>query len=216
MEIDIPSIFFLTNHTFIRNPSVDSFVAENNMDIFLSQFVVYSVGLIDSERIVHALRFLKQCQSPGVTSYLIEWYNVATFSKNELLYQPPNKFDSVTFWVHSGVALRKNFFLFQDRMSLYKSTFLYDKKREQYFRLVHLLPFLKLEQEVSICYPMYSDVNKIFLNNHRKKKNKKIQPDYNQLSLKKNLQKILKVNNSFSYIQKRHPRLFEEIIKITN
>lgn len=215
MNIDFACISYLSNQSFLRNPSVDAFVSENNFVIQLEKYIVYCVGLIENKRIVHAMRFIKQYKSPGVTSYYIEWFNVAKYTYTELLYQTPN-IESTKFWVHSGVALRKNFFQFQDRMSLYKSTFLYDYKRGQYYRIIHLLPWINLDIASTVTKPMYSEVNKIFLHNHRKKKQKVPDINYNLISLKKHCQKLIANHNSFHYLEKSHPRLFEELNKIIN
>lgn len=215
MNFDFQCVSYLSKQSFLRNPSVESFVMENDMLIDIQKYVVYSVGIINNQRIVHALRFIKQYQSPGVTSYYIEWFNVACYPCFSFNYQHPT-IESVKFWVHSGVALRKNFFLYQDRMNLYKSTFLYDSKRGQYYRLIHLLPYIKLDFAIQIKSPMYSEVNKIFLHNHRKKKQKASSVNYNLLSLKKQCLKMIHSHNSFGYLEKSHPRLFEELTKIIN
>jgi|694.fasta_scaffold24604_3 hypothetical protein len=215
MNFDFQCVSYLSNQSFLRNPSVEAFVIENNMVIDIQKYVVYSVGIINNLRIVHALRFIKQYQSPGVTSYYIEWFNIASYPCSSFIYEHP-PIETVKFWVHSGVALRKNFFLYQDRMNLYKSTFLYDIKRGQYYRMIYLLPYLKLDFVTHIERPMYSEVDKIFLHNHRKKKQKAASLNYNLISLRKQCLRVIHCHNSFGYLEKSHPRLFEELTKIIN
>lgn len=215
MNFEIECVEYLTNHSFIRNYSIESFVKENNFSIVLSNYIVFSVGLISQKRIVHAIKFLAQCQSPGVTSYYIEWFNNACFSNDELFHSL-NQLESVKFWVHSGVALRKNFFLFEDRMSLFKSTFLFDTKKRCYYRLIHLQPYFHLDSIASICSPMYSAADKILHSGQRKKKSQRPTKNFRLSILQKNLRKVIKHCNTFNYLEESHPRLFEEVTKIIN
>jgi hypothetical protein len=213
--MNIHSIEYLSNHSFIRNYSIENFVRENNFQIELSNYTLYSVGIIQNIRIVHMIKILGQCPSAGVTSYYIEWFNVASFSVDELIYKS-EEIQSCSFWVHSGVALRKNFFLFEDRMSLFKSTFLFDPRSKCHFRLAILQPYLKINSTLNIHSPMFSSPCKIFLSGHRKNKATRPIKNYKLHSLQKNLKKVLKLNNTFSYLEQSHPRLFEEITKIIN
>jgi hypothetical protein len=213
MEVDKGCLSYLTNHSFIRNEAIESFVEENNFSIELEKFIVYCVGNIDGERIVHAIRIKGRSSSPGVTSYLIEWFNVACYPIDSF---DCNSLDSVTFWVHSGVALRKNFFLFEDRMCLVKSSFIFDQKRNSYYRLFFLTDFMKINMLSNYNCPIYSSSNKISFSNKRPKKEKDDVSDTKLIKLKKSLRKVMKSCNSFGYIEKTYPRLFKELISVIN
>lgn len=213
MEININCLRYLSNHSFIRNENVEDFVIENNQEIIVSRFLIYCVGIINSERYVHVIKIIGQTSTPGVTSYLIEWFNTACRPLNEF---HSSLIESVQFWVHSGVALRKNFFLFEDRMSLLKSSFIFDNKRKQYYRMSNLLPYLQANYIDNTNYPIYSSPTKISFASKKSKKVKSASIDQKNLVLKKNLKKVIKSCNSFGYIENHHPRLFEEISKIIN
>ena len=104
-------ITFLATHQFIRNFSVESMIENNNDHFLKNNLIWYCVGTIENKRYVHCIQFLKKTPRPGITSYLIRWYNTAPFS-NLPLDSIPQRFDYTEFWFHSGVALRKNFFIF--------------------------------------------------------------------------------------------------------
>lgn len=213
MEIREECLHFLSNHNFIRNFSVEQFILENNFQFDISNYVIYCVGLIENQRIVHVVKFLGQNNSPGVTSYYIQWFNVACFPIGGLI---KHEMDSVCFWVHSGVALRKNFFLFQDRMSLLKSSFIYDAKRDNYYRLVNLVNYLKPNIIENINTPIYSSITKFSFPMKKTRKQSITTKDKKLLQLQKSLRKTVKNCNSFQYLEKTHIRLFEEITKIIN
>lgn len=215
MAININCLEYLMEHSFIRNVCFEKFVERNNFQIQLSNLVCYCVGIIDETRIVHAIRIIGQSAPPGVTSYYVEWFNTATYTLKDL-QQKNIEFDSTCFWVHSGVALRKNFFLFDDRMSLMKSTFIYDERSYCYYRLACLLPFLKFEYIPSERFPIYSSPVKIYFTIRRNKKNAKVVPNKKQANLQKALKKVMKIHNSFHYLEKEHKRLFEEISNVIN
>ena len=215
MEVNIECIDYLMQHSFIRNVCYEDFVERHNFQIKLSDITCYCVGIIDNQRIVHAIRIIGQSAPPGVTSYFIKWFNTATYTWNEIMNNEI-QFDSTMFWVHSGVALRKNFFLFDDRMSLMKSTFIYDSYSESYFRLACLLPFLQFEYMPSDKYPIYSSPIKIYFTVKRVKNGIKNIPNKKRSNLQKTLKKVVKIHNSFHYLEKEHKRLFEEIQNIIN
>lgn len=215
MEVDVDCIEYLTQHSFIRNVCFENFVERSNFQIKLSHQICYCVGIINNQRIVHTIRIIGQSPPPGVTSYFVEWFNSATYTLNELIDKEV-QFDSVNFWVHSGVALRKNFFLFDDRMSLMKSTFIFDRQSHCYYRLACLLPFLQFEYMPSDKYPIYSSPVKIYFTVKRVKKATKSIPNKKRINLQKALRKVVKIHNSFHYLEKEHKRLFEEINNIIN
>lgn len=215
MEVNIVCLDYLMQHSFIRNVCFEDFVERHNFQIKLSDFICYCVGIIDNQRIVHAIRILGQSPPPGVTSYFIQWFNTATYTWDEIMNNEI-EFESTSFWVHSGVALRKNFFLFDDRMSLMKSTFIYDKHTHSYYRLACLLPFLQFDYTPSDKYPIYSSPIKIYYTIKRPKKLNKAVPNKKRSNLQKALKKVVKIHNSFHYLEKEHKRLFEEINNIIN
>lgn len=213
MEIRFECLRYLTNHNFIRNSAVENFVLENNFAIEIAKHIIYCVGIIDGQRIVHVIKIIGQNNAPGVTSYLIEWFNVACTPLDEF---DLSTIDSVTFWVHSGVALRKNFFLYEDRMSLLKSSFIYDSKRNSYYRLVNLSEYIVPNVHLNIQCPIYSSVSKISFPVKRTKKLATVIVDKRLSQLQKSVRKTMKSCNSFRYLEKNYPRLFEEMSKIIN
>lgn len=220
--IDFKHIEYLTKNSFLRNVFCSEFIQENNFRVNLSQYFCYCVGIIQGERIVNVVKILHQHRSPGVTSFLIQWYNVSCFKLDELAKMNLiEDLESVTFWVHSGVALRKNFFIYDDRMSLLKSTFIFDEKRNQYYRLHHLQPYTFNEQLHPLNSPIYSSVNKTTFaarrtNIREKYDENKSNEDLPIKALKKTLRGVLKEHNSFSYIETKYPRLFKEISIVIN
>lgn len=215
MSVNIECVEYLIKHSFIRNVCYEDFVERHNFQIHLSDITCYCVGIIDNQRIVHAIRIIGQSPPPGVTSYFVQWFNNATYTLSELA-KVDEEFESTFFWVHSGVALRKNFFLFDDRMSLMKSTFIYDKQSNSYYRLACLLPFLHFDYMPSDKFPIYSSPVKIYFTVKRAKKSLKNIPNKKRANLQKALKKVVKIHNSFHYLEKEHKRLFEEIQNIIN
>lgn len=201
-------ISYLRTHQFIRN-----FSANHLYDVRkwqdMSVHVWYCVGIIQGERYVHCIRFLKKSPKPGITSYCIEWFNTAPFSHLSR-HEMPTHFESVRFWVHSGVALRKNFFLFEDRMSLIRSTFFYDEETKLYYRMSALLHYLEIPDEIPRQIQIYTSSNKCYCFQKRIKKRK-----FDEESKKKNhfvlsLKKFVENHNHRRYMELHYPKLFEE------
>jgi hypothetical protein len=223
-EINKQCIEYLSKNSFVRNYSCNEFVFEKNFEIHLHNLYCYCVGIVDKQRIVHVIKILNQKCSPGVTSYYIEWYDIACYTLEEIFEMDLElSIKSIKFWVHSGVALRKNFFLYEDRMSLLKSTFIYDRKRNLYYRLNNLLPYINQNKSMTLNknVPIFSSLQKVTYITKKtkdlnKKNNKQSNEDIQLISLQKTLKKLTSNFNSFGYLERNHLRLFKEINIIIN
>lgn len=140
---EFEKIHFLKNNHFIRNPSIDEFVKRLDFKINLTNYICYNVGYIDNVKLIQSFQIIGVCTT-GIQYYKIRWWNTAfSLSDDEIKLQ-----STADFWVHSGVALRKNFFLFEDRFSLFRSSFLYDPLCGSFFRLFTLQDFLHIDELV--------------------------------------------------------------------
>jgi hypothetical protein len=201
-------IHFLANHSFIRNYNA-SHLFDTNVWKDTDIFIWYCVGIIYRKRYVHCIRFLKKSPKPGITSYLIEWFNTAPYSQldqNEI----PLHFDSVQFWVHSGVALRKNLFLFQDRMSLIRSTFYFDECTKLFYRMSVLLQYLNISEEIPRQVRIFTSFNKYYYFQKRNKKRKFDENEKKRTDFLKALRKFIENHNHRHFIETNYIKLFEE------
>lgn len=209
MEIfpNIECIHFLRTNVFIRNPSIDSFCARYNYQIPISNFICYNVGFINGEKHVQSFRILSNL-STGINSFYIQWWNtVFVFQEEDI----PN--ESVQFWVHSGISLRKNFFLFEDRFSLFRSSFIFDEKNKIFFRLFLIEKFFHYEKN-NIPTLIYTTPSKWFLFRPRKSNGIRKRNNHKQKELIKYLKLILRECNFQNCLETLHPSLFKEIKKI--
>lgn len=201
-------IHYLANHHFIRN-----FSAAHLYDIQkwkdVNFIIWYCVGVIEGKRYVHCIRFLKKSPKPGITSYFIEWYHTSVYSQCKK-HEIPSHFESIRFWVHSGVALRKNFFLFEDRMSLIRSTFFFDEETKLFYRMSVLLPYLQIPEEIPKQVHIYTTLNKYYCFQKRTKKRKYDDEFKKRNELVKSLKKLIENHNHHHFIECNYPKLFEE------
>lgn len=203
-------IHFLATHQFIRNYSVDPLL-ERGDDIFLKNDMIwYCVGTINNKRYIHCIKFLKRTPKPGISSYFIEWFKTASYS-NEPIEEIPLHFESISFWVHSGVALRKNFFLFQDRMSLLRSTFYYDIHTNTFFRMASLLPYLQIPEEIPNHVIIYTSEEKRYQYQKRSKKTISNQNIKRHHEFRKQLKKFCCCHNLNRFLENEYPKLFHQI-----
>lgn len=211
---DNERIQYLAKTNFIRNPSTDELLRCNDFEIDLTSYICYCVGIIEEKRYVHCIQILSKTPSPGITSYQIKWWNTACYCLND--NNDEVQYEATSFWVHSGVALRKHFFLFQDRMSLIRSTFIYDSNTEQYYRICSLTPYLYIPIISPNGMPIYTSPKKTYCYHKVIKKGECEVRNKQRYNTKKYLKKFVKQFNHFSFLEEEYPRLFEEIIKITD
>jgi len=209
MEPDLACLDYLTKNSFIRNFSFDRLLERSNNTIPLQNFVCYTVGLVGSKRIIHAFRFLFQSPHSKIKSYYIQWWNTASFEEiddNTIL-------ESICFWIHSGMTLRKNFFLYDDRMSLFRSTFIYDPSSCNYYRLSAMTNFLSIPNQSNFQKQIFTAPGKFYY--YHKKIRPHVETNNNpfKVEIMNLLKKILCKKNLVSHLQSTSPRLFEEIIK---
>jgi hypothetical protein len=201
-------ISYLATHPFIRNHSAphlfsQSYWKDTNFHVW------YCVGIIEGKRYVHCIRMLKKTPKPGITSYFIEWFNTAPYS-NSPLSKIPKHFDSCCFWVHSGVALRKNLFLFQDRMSFIRSTFYYDSETCLFYRMSLLITYLDNNEAIPTQLKIFTSVEKWYIYQKRIKKRKYDDSLRKKNDCIRNLKKFIEHNNHHHFLEETYPKLFEE------
>ena len=208
-------IQYLTKTNFIRNYPIDDLLRNNHYEIKLTDFICYCVGIMGGKRFVHAIKILSKTPSPGITSYEVSWWDTASYCLNDELPDEVS-YESVCFWVHSGVSLRKHFFLFDDRMSLIRSSFIYDEVTDHYYRLCSLLPYVYIPIVTPTGKTIYTAPSKTYLYQKViKKGSNELQKRRND-DVKKYLKKFVKQFNHFDFLEKDYPRLFEEVIKIVD
>jgi hypothetical protein len=206
---DIDCLIYLSQNSFIRNFPFEKFLEKNNNNIQLQNFICYTTGVADGKRIVHAFRFIAQSSNSKIKSYLIEWWNTAIHS----VYFPHTEFTSIQFWVHSGMTLRKNFFLYQDRLSLFRSTFIHDLRSGNYYRLSYLNHFISIPEINNYQAQIFSQPGKYY---YQLKQRTKMISEYKspvEKEIKKLLEKIIKKKNLALYLKKSSSVLFQEIQK---
>jgi len=198
-------IEYLRNNHFIRNLRIDTICEKYDFQIPINEFVCYNVGLINGKKYVQSFQIIARFVT-GINSFLIKWWNTA-FCDNDFCYE--NTY--CQFWVHSGISLRKNFFLFEDRFSLFRSSFLYDQRQRVFYRLFTLEKFFKCPEIIPLS-KIYSSPCKYFLYKPHPCRGK---PKRNQSKkeLKKYLNLILKECNYQNSLQREYPSLFLEINK---
>jgi hypothetical protein len=215
MNPDNERIQYLVNTSFLRNFPIDDFLKNNHYEIDLTLFICYCVGIINGKRYVHPIQMLSKTPSPGITSYEIKWWNAASTCRDTTLPNE-NEYDSFSFWSHSGVALRKHFFLFEDRMSLIRSTFIYDSITDRYYRLCSLLHYLYIPIVSPTGKSIFTSLTKNY-SYQKVAKSKSNETNRKQKEdVRKYLKKFVKQFNHYNFLDKEYPRLFEEIIKITD
>lgn len=198
-------IRFLMNHSYFKNFPPAPLLSDYNYQFPLHEFICYCVGYIDGYRTVQCIRILNKIPSNKISSILIQWYS-PNFEENK----------SCQFWVNSGVCLKYNFFKFEDKLSFFRSTFIYSPKLNQYFRLSSLYHFLVIPErqpknELIFHAPQKSYLYKKNLHtsienvNERKKK-----------EVKKTCQSFLKKHNLANFLQTNFPNLFYELEQIVH
>ncbi len=209
MQPDLLCIESLTEKNFIRNIPFDRFLERNGNSISLNNHICYTVGIASEKRVVHAFRFVGQSPNSKIKSYLIEWWNVVTFpTLNENC-----EIESIQFWVHSGMTLRKNFFLFDDRLSLFRSTFIYDRNAGYYHRLINIMPFCVIPEISNYQQKVYTSPGKFSVPFKMSRVPALIAKNPCDEEVKKHLRKITKSRNLIKRLEKVSPQLLSEIEK---
>lgn len=201
-------ISYLSTHSYLRNYSA-THLQSLNWWKDTNVYIWYCVGIIDGKRYIHCIRLLKKSPKPGITSYYIQWFNTAPYS-HVPVSEMPSTFDSVFFWVHSGVALRKNFFLYEDRMSLIRSTFYYDSETKLFYRMSYLLAYLSIPEEIPRQVRIHTNSTKFYCYQKRAKKRKYDDDSKKKTDFVKALKKFIDAHNQLNFVHNSYPKLFNE------
>lgn len=200
-------ILYLQQNAFIRNISFEALLDRHNNQIPLETYMCYTVGLVDSKRVVNAFQFLYQSTNTKIKSYYIRWWNTAAHPA--IHFQ--TEFESIEFWVHSGMTLRKNFFLYDDRMSLFRSTFIYDPSVSYYFRLININDYISIPLKSNYQQQIFTSPTKFNYNFKHSQTQIKIAHEIERKQIVKILGKIVGTRNLKRHIEKVSPSLFSEI-----
>lgn len=161
---DVDCIHFLINNSYHKNPDSSFILQDFNLKIPISEFIIYCVGFINDYRKVQCIRILQKKPSDKITTMKIEWfdpsYNYKDKSLNGVNQPYPNK---VTFWVNSGVCLKKFFFLYEDKLNLFRSAFIYYSRMDQYMRLSSIYEYLDIPQLNPIGETVYNAPLRFFI-----------------------------------------------------
>jgi len=214
MNPSIKLINILLASQTIRNECFSAFLEHNNFIIDLRNFICYTIGNAENKRIVNCFSFIGQSNSDKMCNYLVKWWNTATFKD----YSDDQKFECIEFWVHSGMALRKAFFNYEDKMSLFRSTFIYDEINKKFYRLVNLNSFIHIPIISNYNCFIFSSENRYYLNQKEEKKNKQKRKCKNLqlIEIQKKFIKLLKNKNYSSFIRVTNIKLFNELHNFIN
>lgn len=207
MEPEIECILYLINHTYIRNLPYEKFLEKKNHVLQLQNYICYTTGIAGGKRIVHAFRFIHESSNSKIKSYHIQWWDTAAHEH----IHTHSQFQSICFWVHSGMSLRKNFFLYEDRLSLFRSTFIHDPVSGFYHRLSALSSFINIP-EISNCnQQIFSSPGKYYF--HQKIPRPILGPTIDPIlrEIQRHLSKLLSRKNINIYLRKSFPQLYQEI-----
>lgn len=215
MEPNYNLINYLINSNCIKNYCSYNFAERNNFKINLTDFICYTLGNSNNRKYVNCFKFLGESCNYKLKNYYIRWWNSGCFEdidQNVI-------FDYVDFWVHSGMTLRKNFFNYEDRMSLFRTTFIYDELTQTFFRLSQLSSFIVIPEMIIFKNIIFSSPEKYYYIEKIKKNKKEIKKSNKNKQLEeiqKKLNKII-VNKNYKYlIKKYNNKLFEELENFIN
>lgn len=212
MVPDYFCIQFLQQNSFIRNISIDRLLDKHNNVIPLHNYICYTVGIVDSKRVVNAFQFLFESSNTKIKSYYIRWWNTAAFETISFR----TEYESIDFWVHSGMTLRKNFFLYEDRMSLLRSTFIYDPSSSYYFRLINLIDYILIPPKSNYQQQIYTSPSKFSYNYKHNSTKSKENTSIEEKQIAKILKKLIQSRNLKMHLEKVSPSLFHEINRYIN
>lgn len=211
MQPEIEHLNYLINRPTLRNFCSYDFLERHNFQINLANYICYTIGNSNNQRYINAFQFIGECSCHKLKNYYIRWWNTAEFDE----YNKYSHFDSIQFWVHSGMTLRKNFFIYDDRMSLFRTTFIFDPLSKLFFRLSYIIayifiPFLSSVNNFIFTTPeKHYFCRKITQKENKRKTHIKIDPQINELQ--KKFSKIIKNKNYSRTIRKHNIKLFEEL-----
>lgn len=207
------NFLFLLNTYSIRNHSPAPLCKRFHYKIPISTFYCYSVGIINGIKRIQIFKIINQLVT-GIKTYKIQWWNTAF---TEYSYINLNESEAVCFWVHSGGSLKKNFFLFEDKLNIFKSTYIFDRENSQFFRLMSLQNYFYFEEKIEkINEYIYTSPHKV----HKQKKitEKRLKNNKNKEihQIKKISSKLLNDYNMRNCLINQFPVLFKELDRIYN
>lgn len=130
-ELEDKTLNYISNYLadyYVHNKNPQSFLSHYHYSIPLHEFQCFAYGNQGDQRTIHPIRILKILQNRCRLHYYIQIES------------------SEPIWIHDTICLRKYFFEFQDKTSFFRSTFLYDPRSQDLFRLQSILPFLFCER----------------------------------------------------------------------
>jgi len=211
MKPNFRNLNYLIKNNFIRNQTLDNFIESNNNSIELKNFICYTKGLIDDIVVVQAFSINKS-YTTGIQSYEITWWNTFCIDSQEEI----NNIEPITFWVHSGMSLRKNFFMFTDRFNLFKSTFIFDKITGVSYRLFEIKEYLNFNEFLPVNTKIFNNPTKFFIFKKINRKRNISRKRKSPTKLIKLLLLIKKKCNFQNCLTRHYPKLLIEIDKIIN
>lgn len=222
---DHECILYLLDQKYIRNELPTHILRDHGYRFPLHLFCCYCVGMVEGEKNVECIQFIMKTHSEKITQMSIRWFH------------PTHRKKYVTLWVNSGASLKKNFFLFTDKLNFFRSTFVYYPEMQTYFRLSSLLDYIELPlwnstDEKESYQKIYQTPFKFSLlcsalylqsrQSTKKRKNvKKIQEANEHKGKRLKREKLFRKNieriarNDFDYfMHRKYPELFQEINRI--
>lgn len=205
-------LFLLTSYS-IKNHSPAGVCQRYDYKIPISNYYCYSVGSINGTKRIQIFRIINQLVT-GINTYKIQWWNTAF---TEYSYINLDESESVCFWVHSGGSLKKNFFLFEDKLNLFKSTYIFDRESSQFYRLMVFQKYFYFEEKIlKITDYIYTD----YCKKHKQKviTEKRIKNIKNKgcIQIRKIANKLLNDYYLRNCLINQFPDLFREFHKIVN
>jgi hypothetical protein len=204
VEPDDECIEFLTTHSYLKNFPPHNLLEDHKYKLPLSHFICYCVGIIDQRRVVQCIRILQKIPSDKITTMKVEWYG----RKNN-----DGTWEKTQFWVNSGVCLKKQFFLFQDKLNFFRSTYIYYPEMQKYYRLSSFFYYMDVKE----CNPLGEQIYNSPMKSHTFKNAvvkccEKIE-ERRKREIKKGLMTIMR-RNIDNYLENQYPNLFREIVNI--
>lgn len=197
-------IDYLTNNSYIKNFSPHNLLEDHQYKLPLSLFICYCVGIINQQRVVQCIRILKKSPSDKITTMKVEWYNLEG-----------GRWSKIQFWVNSGVCLKKQFFLFQDKLNFFRSTYVYYPEMQTYYRLSCFFDYLGIEEVNPLGEQIYNSPNKSHTFKNFVVKSQEKTSERKRKEIKKGLTTFMRKNID-NYFEMNYPNLFREISKIVD
>ena len=209
LEPDSDCVDYLTNHHYIKNHPPETLLKEFNYKIPLDRFICYCVGIIGEERKVQCIRILQKRPSDKLTTMNIEWYD------------PQGKRDEVTkqhhkiqFWINSGICLKRHFFLFEDKLNFFRSTFIHFPEIEQYYRLSSIFNFIDIPQVNPVHMKIYVTPLKKYCYKKPVSYSSEKSENRKRKEIEKAVTRVFKKISIDPYFEQHYPVLFKEMNKL--